>query len=169
MSTYKILKNVLDFLEEKNELCKLDKLPDDEVIKVDCSFMEWNKTYPRVEKPADDNAKEEDKLKKGMDKDTRDIVKVTIDKYFDSDRKNWYRYIGVETRAKNKDVDCTIVIRWNNYFHPQVIRARYLFLKMDRDSTSAKMLDVDKNLAMIDPRRIDKILQGDDDGEEKSS
>jgi hypothetical protein len=91
---------VLYFLEEKNELCKLDKLPDDEVIEVDRSSMEWNKTYPRVERPADNNAKEEDELKNSMDKDTRDIVKVIIDKYFDSGRKNWYRYIEVEIRAK---------------------------------------------------------------------
>lgn len=163
MSTYKILKNVLDFLEEKNELCKLDKLPDDETVEVGRSSMEWSKTYPKVEKA--EEAQEE--KKKSLDRDIKDCVKVTFDKYFDSDRKTWYRYIEVETWAKSKNVDCTIVIRWSNFLHPQVLRTKRLFLKMDRDSTCAEMLEIDKNMAMIDPRRIDKILQGDDDGEKE--
>jgi len=162
MSTYKILKNVLDFLEEKNELRNLGKLPEDQSIEVRRGVMEWNKVYPKVETP--DNGEKEKSL---MEKTTRDIVKVQIDKYFDGDRNTWHRYIEVETRAKNKDEDCTIIIRWNNFFHPQVLRAKWLLLKMDKDNSAAQMLKVDKNMALIDPSRIDKILQGEDSGKKE--
>lgn len=161
MSTYTVLKNMLDFLEEKNKLANLGKLPEDERIDMGRSYMSWAKVYPKVETPES----EEDKKK--LDKEVRDEVKIQVDKYFDSDRRTWYRYIEIDTWAKNKSQDCTIEIRWNNFFHPQVIRAKWLFLKMDNDDNNRQMLKVDKNMALIDPSRIDKILQGEDNGKKE--
>lgn len=165
MPTYKILKNVLDFLEEKNELEKAGKAASDESIEVGCNWVSWTKAYPKVESAEQDEAKKE--KKSILEIEIKDIVKVTVNRYYNSDDETWHKRIEVETYARGSNVDSIIPIRWYNFFHPQVIRAKRLFYKIERDRAAQEMLGVDKNMAKINSHRIDQILQGDDDGQEK--
>lgn len=162
MPTFKVLSNILDFLEAKNSI---EKLPDDEDIEVCRQSMSWKKKLPKVERPEP----KEGELRKSLDCDKYTSVEVTIDRYYDGDRQEWKSYIEVTVTTKNSHTDCTIPIRGLTRLHPTVLRAKRVFRKIEKDCIREAMLNVDKHLAMADSHRIDDILWGDTNGEKDTT
>ena len=118
MSTYKILSNVLDFIDKKNDEQNTHKSPDDEEIEVHHNGVAWVKSYPKIEVPQEEGAE----LKKSrLEMDPQDKVAYRFDYYYDSDRKTWTRSLEINIWSKTDHKNASIPIYWWNRYHPTLI------------------------------------------------